>query len=98
MFKHDYNQLYTSTVDRSRVRTYGSSEGHSDVRTKHIYGGREGQSVSAETIPYTAVLLPCTANLLPYTAVLLPYMAVLLPYTAVLLPCSAVNIAVHIKK
>ena len=55
------------------------------------YGGREGQSVSAETIPYTAVLLP-------YTAVLLPCTVVLLPCTAVLLPCTAVNIAVYVKK
>ena len=55
------------------------------------YGGREGQSVSAETIPCTAVLLPCTAVLLPCTAVLLPC-------TAVLLPCTAVNIAVYVKK
>ena len=61
---------------KCRVQFFGSVDG-----VTLSYGGREGQSVSSETIPYTAVLLPCTA--------------VSLSCTDVLLPCTAVNIAVY---
>ena len=65
-------------IDRRAYITRDSPAGGNN------YSGREGQSVSAETIPYTAVLLPCTA--------------ISLPCTDVLLPCTAVNIAVYVKK